>query len=467
MAKMKELFQAAANGDITTIENLIKEDNTLLKAKDYNLNGKSALHIAIENGKLNAVESLLKNGMDKNIKDNLGNTAIHTAAIVGNKEITEYFQNPSFYLYFNFNSKNNKGSTPLQLAIMNEKKELAVYLLNRCSSSSYYNIADTDGNTNLYYAIKNGMPEVVDIILTKLPEIKINEPLNNGKIATHVAASNGHKTVLELLVGRGAKLGQDWRNHKINMTELDVAEEALKKAQNDEEKSKFNDIINYLKEHNVRKFSQLAPSPNAPQQNINQVSNPQARMQLLGMLHQFVTSPRPDIPDQSQLVRRLQENNNSLFSPPSSFVQNRNISSSIDKLTKENKSLTDECLNLKRKVESLEKSKTAQNKEISNLKKRLTDLEQKFNQSLNTGSAPLPSTQTSGQPLPTTSLSNCTVITESERDAKQALASLSSNVNPAPAQSESSKEKQGEKSKKVTEEREKSKSNSRKRGRGE
>jgi hypothetical protein len=250
------------------------------------------------------------------------------------------------------------------------------------------------------------------------------------------------------------------------LSELDIADEMLKKAQGDAEKNKFKDIIKFLEEKNVPRFKGLVQSTNMNQQNTVDLY----RMSLL-----LQANPLTFIPT---LGRPVASNINTLNVnaplPQVSSAPNINLvkiaeelALKVTKLEKLNKSLVEESLNLKRKVDSLEKSKTKQDKETNNLKRKLTTLEQNFDLLLNRNQTSPLSTQTSGQPLPTTRLSNCNVITESKMDAKQALTLLASNVNPTPSQNESSKEKEGEKSKKVTEEREKSMSNSKKRGRGE
>ena len=72
------IFQAASNGNLTSVQLHIEREHTNINAKDKN--NKAALHIALENGHLNIVSYLIEHNADINAKDKFNRTALHYAS---------------------------------------------------------------------------------------------------------------------------------------------------------------------------------------------------------------------------------------------------------------------------------------------------------------------------------------------------------------------------------------------------
>lgn len=77
------LFGAAKDGNISAVIYFINNQDINSIDED----GKTALHIASEEGKTNVVELLIELEIDKNILDYDGRTALNYAKLSGNKEI--------------------------------------------------------------------------------------------------------------------------------------------------------------------------------------------------------------------------------------------------------------------------------------------------------------------------------------------------------------------------------------------
>lgn len=83
----KGLFSAAKEGDMDALSGYLQTSD--INALDPD--GKTALHIASENGHLAIVKFLLDNGADPSIVDHDGRNALSYAKLCGNKELIKLF----------------------------------------------------------------------------------------------------------------------------------------------------------------------------------------------------------------------------------------------------------------------------------------------------------------------------------------------------------------------------------------
>jgi ankyrin repeat protein len=106
------IHEAARDGDLKTVESLLKDHPDLVSSKDEKY-GQTPLHIAAFNDHLDVAKLLLANKADVNTKANNGSTALHLAAAKGNKDMVELLLASKA----DINAVDNDGWSPLHTAV--------------------------------------------------------------------------------------------------------------------------------------------------------------------------------------------------------------------------------------------------------------------------------------------------------------------------------------------------------------
>lgn len=84
----RDLFDAVRAGDLAKVEHRLAENPELINAKQGKWNW-SLAHVAAKNNKVNMLKSLAQKGLDLNIGDSGGWTALHVAAWFGQYDAAE------------------------------------------------------------------------------------------------------------------------------------------------------------------------------------------------------------------------------------------------------------------------------------------------------------------------------------------------------------------------------------------
>ena len=166
-----------------------------------------ALHKAVKKSDKNLIAKLLKKGQDVSAVDNNGFTSLHIAAQQGNVDVVELLLREGINVAINI--KDNRGLTPLHWAIQNGHSEVVKILLQNMHLKEMKNIADHNGMTPLHMAVYNShnnesSVEIVKMLLQHLDPQSINLQDIDGLTALHWAVLNGNRKIITILSDNGA-----------------------------------------------------------------------------------------------------------------------------------------------------------------------------------------------------------------------------------------------------------------------
>ncbi|XP_042576820.1 caskin-2-like isoform X4 [Cyprinus carpio] len=208
------LHHAALTGT-TELLSLLLEAQAVVDIKDSN--GMRPLHYAAWQGKADSVLMLLRSGAAVNNASHDGQIPLHLAAQYGHYEVSEMLlqhqSNPCIL--------NKAKKTPLDLACEFGRVKVAQLLLNSNMVASLLEGDRKDGsdsncNTPLHLAARNGHKDVIRLLLKA--GIDINRTTKAGT-ALHEAALYGKTEVVRLLLDNGVDV--NIRN-TYNQTALDI-----------------------------------------------------------------------------------------------------------------------------------------------------------------------------------------------------------------------------------------------------
>lgn len=131
-------------------------------------------------------------------KDEDGFTPLHLAAASGNKEIVEVLLAANA----DVNSKDNAGSTPLHQASTARGQHRDLFDLLSARDANV-NAVDKHGLTSLHYATLADNPDAVIWLLNHGANANCRDT-EAGESPLILAAAQGHKEVVELLLAHGA-----------------------------------------------------------------------------------------------------------------------------------------------------------------------------------------------------------------------------------------------------------------------
>ncbi|KAL7296064.1 hypothetical protein TKK_0010618 [Trichogramma kaykai] len=175
--------------------------------------GHTPLHLALMEGNAEVAKFLLKRGANPNLANYLGLTCLH---IICQKENDD---DDSARMLFKIadkqrrrvevDARDNKGNTPLHLAMSYGHKNLIGLLLRRGADP---NRANAEGWTCLHFVCHRDSDDDEDNLLRTFLEIndelghrlRIDARSNWGNTPLHMAMDNGHKEVAKSLLRRGA-----------------------------------------------------------------------------------------------------------------------------------------------------------------------------------------------------------------------------------------------------------------------
>jgi ankyrin repeat protein len=163
--------------------------------------GQTALHKASKRGHLDTVRLLLDHGADSNLQDNHGSTPLHLATCHGDQQVVQLILDHDA----DVDAQDNDGSTPLHLAISEAdiwpNPEIVQLLLKHGPN---INVQNRKGQTALHQASQRAHLETFQLILNSGPDVDVLD--HDGLTPLHVAISEEHVEVVVRLLKHGASV---------------------------------------------------------------------------------------------------------------------------------------------------------------------------------------------------------------------------------------------------------------------
>jgi len=183
------LHLSAMRGNVEKIKQLLDEVDTRSKINAQNKDGFTALHLAVQNGHLGAVEALLGHGAE-NTQNKKGNYPLHFAAKSGHLEIAKLLVQKGAEV----KTSNKRGNTPLHLASQKDHIELVLLFLQ---NGAEINALNNNDNNPLHLAIQNGSLRIVELLLENgVDTTTVNK---DSKTALDLAIASGNQEVVAIL----------------------------------------------------------------------------------------------------------------------------------------------------------------------------------------------------------------------------------------------------------------------------
>lgn len=229
------LLVASNKGNVEVVRTLLKYH---ARVDVFDESGRAGLHVSAERGHLGVAQELLEHKAYVNAKSKVGLTPLHLAAENGHKELVgllvaiykatvdaltlekktalhlaaekgrlEVCQH-LLELRADICALDNKGQTPLHYAAQNDHSQVVTLFLNHKPDVMMQQNAE--GSTCVHIAAMKGSVSVIKELLKFNPS-GITTARNKRKFATPLllAASGGHKIVVEVLIAHGASASDE------------------------------------------------------------------------------------------------------------------------------------------------------------------------------------------------------------------------------------------------------------------
>jgi ankyrin repeat protein/uncharacterized protein YceK len=197
----KALVAALEAGDLARAKVIAEKTPEVLRL-EADL-GRAPLHLAVEKGQADLVEWLASETAADNAEDVNGETALNLAVHAGRTDLARILLDRGADL-----NHRGRDSTPLHQAAALEDPALTELLLDRGAS---VDARSERAMTPLHVAAGRGRTPVAALLIARGADVDARD--HRGATPLHVAASQGHLAVARVLVSHGADIdarSDDW-----------------------------------------------------------------------------------------------------------------------------------------------------------------------------------------------------------------------------------------------------------------
>lgn len=187
--------QQEDSSSVNKLKKFLRANHSQLFVEDRN--GRTALHVVAEKGRLAAASVLVQSGALLHVYDQAGRVPFHAAVKHGQLEMARYLLEAGTFPHVATRSED----TALHLSADSGSLEMSKWLISIGASMNYKN---RDGDTPLHKAAMNGNIPVMKVML----EFGASHSVVNNSGATpfHKAAGWGHLSAVQLLYDKGANI---------------------------------------------------------------------------------------------------------------------------------------------------------------------------------------------------------------------------------------------------------------------
>ncbi|KAL8058722.1 hypothetical protein ABFX02_03G038500 [Erythranthe guttata] len=184
-----KLFEAAAKGNINSLQKLLKDDPLILDRVVVNCFSETPLHVAALLGHTDFVKEIIKAKPEFTIeallsvetrtclaRDKNGLTPVHLAALKGRFEVMKMLlrEKPEAARVTTY-----RGENILHLCVKQYQMEPLKLLVTTVGDPAFVNSKDVDGNTVLHLAVADKQVETINFLLT-VEALEVNATNLNG-----------------------------------------------------------------------------------------------------------------------------------------------------------------------------------------------------------------------------------------------------------------------------------------------
>jgi ankyrin repeat protein len=199
--------------------------------------GETPLYVAVQYGKRNIVNYLLKNGANVNGQNRDGQTPLFIAAQTGNYDMSLLLINAGA----NLNIWDNSRNTPLFLAVGSDNLKVIDLLL---LSGAYVGMPSVNGMTPLHESINRTHDNNINRLIKSSSISTINIADDLKRTALHFAVLKGNKNAVSNLLSYGA----DCKVLDMQQqTPLDIAKKQRQLYRQGVLRGVYDDIVEILK----------------------------------------------------------------------------------------------------------------------------------------------------------------------------------------------------------------------------